>query len=152
MTEQASFRSMELFKSGFFCAESVLQAIAESQCIQSDLIPRIASGFCSGISFTGGICGSVVGAIMGINLITGRNSPSESLDTSFALTQKMISRFEKQYGSIHCCQLIGCDLSTEAGRQHFMENNLMEQCIHYAGDATRMAVSLIAEWRKAGSA
>ena len=53
MIEQASKRSLELFKSGYFCAESVLLAIAENQGIQSDLIPRIASGFCGGISHTG---------------------------------------------------------------------------------------------------
>jgi hypothetical protein len=56
MNEQASQRSVELFRSGFFCAESVLLAIAESQGIESDLIPRIATGFCSGISRTGGAC------------------------------------------------------------------------------------------------
>ena len=96
MSEQAPQRSVELFKSGFFCAESVLLAIAESQGIQSDLIPRIATGFCSGISRTGGICGAVSGAIMGINLLAGRNSPAESIEVSYALTQKLISRLESQ--------------------------------------------------------
>jgi len=88
MDEQAPQRSLELFRSGFFYAESVLQAISESQGIQSDLIPRIATGFCSGISRTGGMCGAVSGAIMGINLVAGRNSPAESLEVSYDLTQK----------------------------------------------------------------
>ena len=145
MSEQASQRSLELFRSGFFCAESVLLAIAESQGIQSDLIPRIATGFCSGISRTGGICGAVSGAIMGINLVAGRNSPAESIEFSYTLTRKMISHFESQYGSVNCRQLIGCDLATEAGQRYFMENNLMEQCLQYAADATSMAISLIAE-------
>jgi C_GCAxxG_C_C family probable redox protein len=126
MSEQAPQRSLELFRSGFFCAESVLLAIAESQGIQSDLIPRIATGFCSGISRTGGMCGAVSGAIMGINLVAGRNSPAESIEIS-------------------CRQLIGCDLATEAGQRYFMENNLMERCLQCAADATSMAVSLIAE-------
>ena len=63
MSEQASQRSVELFRSGFFCAESVLQAIAESLDIRSDLIPRIATGFCSGVARTGGMCGAVSGAV-----------------------------------------------------------------------------------------
>jgi C_GCAxxG_C_C family probable redox protein len=145
MSEQASQRSIELFQSGFFCAESVLLAIAESQGIQSDLIPRIATGFCSGISRTGGMCGAVSGAIMGINLIVGRSSPAESIELSYTLTQKLISRFEKQHGSANCCQLIGCDLATEAGQRYFMDNNLMARCHQYAGDATRLAITLIAE-------
>jgi C_GCAxxG_C_C family probable redox protein len=145
MSEQAPQRSLELFRSGFFCAESVLLAIAESQGIQSDLIPRIATGFCSGISRTGGICGTVSGAIMGINLVAGRNSPAESIEVSYTLTQELISRFEQKYGSLNCRQLIGCDLTTEAGQRYFMENHLMERCLQYAEDATSMAISLIAE-------
>jgi C_GCAxxG_C_C family probable redox protein len=145
MSEQASQRSLELFKSGYFCAESVLLAIAENQGIQSDLIPKIATGFCSGISRTGGMCGAVSGAIMGINLAAGRSSPSESIEPGYTLTQKMISHFERQYGTVNCRQLIGCDLATEEGQRYFMENHLLERCFQYAQDATRMAISLIAE-------
>jgi len=145
MSEQASQRSLELFRSGFFCAESVLQAIAESQGIQSDLIPRIASGFCSGMSRTGGACGAVSGAILGINLVAGRNSPAESIEPSYTLTQKLLGYFEGQFGSVNCRQLIGCDLATEEGQRYFMENHLMERCLEYAEAATSMAVLLIAE-------
>ena len=151
MSKQAPQRSLELFRSGFFCAESVLLGLAESQGIQSDLIPKIASGFCSGVSRTGGMCGAVSGAIMGINLVTGRNSPAESLEVNYALIQKLISRFESQYGSINCRQLIGCDLATEAGQRYFMENHLMESCLQYAEGATSMAVSLIAEFHDSGT-
>ncbi len=145
MSEQASQRSQELFRSGFFCAESVLLAIAENRGIQSDLIPKIATGFCSGISRTGGMCGAVSGAIMGLNLVVGRSLPSESIEISYALTQKLISQFEKQVGSVNCRQLIGCDLATEAGQRYFLENHLMERCLQYAGEATRLAISLMAE-------
>jgi C_GCAxxG_C_C family probable redox protein len=145
MSEQASQRSQELFKSGYFCAESVLLAIAENQGIQSDLIPKIATGFCSGISRTGGMCGAVSGAIMGISLVAGRSSPSESLEINYTLTQKLISLFERQYGTVNCRQLIGCDLATESGQRYFTENNLMERCLQYAEDATRIAITLIAE-------
>ena len=145
MSEQAPQRSRELFQSGFFCAESVLQAVAESQGIQSDLIPRIATGFCSGISRTGGMCGAVSGGIMGIGLVAGRDSPAESVEPAYTLVQKLIHAFEEQYGSVNCRQLIGCDLATESGQRYFMENNLMESCLQYAEGATRLAISLIAE-------
>jgi C_GCAxxG_C_C family probable redox protein len=145
MNKQATHRSLELFKAGYFCAESVLLAITESRGIQSDLIPKIATGFCSGIARTGGMCGAVSGAIMGINLVAGRSSPAESLEPSYTLTQKLISQFEKQFGSANCRQLMGCDLATEAGQRTFLENNLMERCHQYAVEATRMAVSLMAE-------
>jgi C_GCAxxG_C_C family probable redox protein len=145
MGEQASQRSLELFRSGFFCAESVLLAIAENQGIRSDLIPGIATGFCSGVSRTGGMCGAVSGAIMGLGLVNGRNSPSGAIEVCYNLTQKMISQFEKQYGSVNCRQLIGCDLNTEEGQRCFLEEHLLERCLQYAADATRIAISLINE-------
>jgi C_GCAxxG_C_C family probable redox protein len=91
------------------------------------------------------MCGAVSGAIMGINLLTGRNSPAESLEVNYALIQKLISQFEKQNGSINCRQLLGCDLSSEAGQRYFVENRLVDSCYKYAGEATRIALSLIAE-------
>ena len=145
MSEQAPQRSVELFRSGFYCAESVLLALAESQRIQSDLIPRIATGFCSGVSRKGYMCGAVSGAIMGINLLAGRCSPSDSLESCYALTQKMIDLFEQQYGSVNCGQLIACDLGTEEGQRFFLDNQLMEHCHQYAEGATTIAISIMAE-------
>jgi C_GCAxxG_C_C family probable redox protein len=145
MNQSTPERSVELFKSGFYCAESVVQAIAEYQGIQSDVIPRIATGFCSGFSRTGGMCGAVSGAIMGIGLAAGRDLPTESMEACYALTRELLRRFEAQFGSVNCRQLIGCDLVTEAGQRYFMENDLIQRCHEYAAAATREALSLIDE-------
>jgi len=64
MIDAAVQRSRELFESGLFCAESVLLAAAEALGVNSDLIPRIASGVCSGLARTGGLCGALSGALL----------------------------------------------------------------------------------------
>jgi hypothetical protein len=51
--DQVASKSREHFISGYYCAESVLLAVSEAKGIQSDLIPKIASGFCSGMARTG---------------------------------------------------------------------------------------------------
>ena len=145
MDEQVGKHSRELFSSGFYCAESVLMAIAESRNIQSDLIPRIATGFCSGMARTGGQCGAVSGAIMAINLFKGRQSPTESVDGSYALVRELMKQFAEQFGSTNCRMLLGCDLDTPEGQQTFRANQLIERCYDYAEGATRMAMSLLEE-------
>ena len=55
---QVAQRSEELFQQGFCCAESVLQAIAESRGIKSELIPKIATGLC------GAAMGTMLGAFV----------------------------------------------------------------------------------------
>lgn len=145
MEYHLSQRSRELFDSGFYCAESVLQAITEWQGIQSDLIPRIATGFCSGISRTGGMCGAVSGAIMGLNLISGRSSPEASVEDSYVLVRALLNQFEQRFGSTNCRQLTGCDLSNSEGQITYNSNHLIEHCQQYVEGATSIAVSLIEE-------
>ncbi len=145
MSEQAEKRSRELFQSGFYCAESVLMAIAESRNIQSDLIPRIATGFCSGMARTGGQCGAVSGAIMAISLFKGRRSPSESVDADYALVREMMKQFAERFGSTNCRKLLDCDLDTPEGQATFRANHLLERCFDYAEGATGIAVSLLQE-------
>jgi C_GCAxxG_C_C family probable redox protein len=117
-------RSRELFDSGFYCAESVLLAVAESKGIESDLIPKIATGLCSGVSRTCGMCGAVSGGILAISLLTGRSSP-------------------RDFGTTNCRHLIDCDLGTEEGQKTFTDNNLVEQCKQYTEEATKMVLEVL---------
>lgn len=142
MSEQASQRSRELFGQGYYCAESVLLAVAESRDIHSDVIPGIATPFCSGIARTCGMCGAVSGGIMGIGLAAGRSSPEAPVDLTYSLTREFIRRFEEQHGSTNCQGLTGCDLATEAGQKAFKEQNIIERCRNYVGDAAGMVVAL----------
>jgi C_GCAxxG_C_C family probable redox protein len=136
-------KSKELFNSCYGCAESVLMAIAEFKGIQSDLIPRIASGFCGGVANTNGMCGAVNGAIMALNLVFGRNEPIESKELNYEKVKFLIREFERKFGSIQCPVLTGCDLSTETGQQKFNELNVHEKCLGYTGEATRLVLKLI---------
>jgi len=123
----------------------VLSAVAESQEIQSDLIPRIATGFCSGIARTGGQCGAVSGAILSINLATGRRSAGETVDRNYALVRELMKRFEERFGSTNCQALLGCALGTDEGQKTFKANHLIERCLDYTEGATQIALSLIEE-------
>ena len=62
------------FASGLYCAESVVMAIADAEGVESELLPRVATGFGGGMARTGGACGALTGAIMGVGLALGRSS------------------------------------------------------------------------------
>lgn len=143
MSERASRRSRELFDSGYYCAESVLLAVAESKGIHTPLIPKMATGFCSGLSRTGRMCGAVSGAIMSISLLTGRSAPTDSLEECYAITRKLLELFEQRFGSTNCPHLIGCDLHTEEGRRIFEENHLADRCQRFVEEATGIVMALL---------
>lgn len=53
-----------LFASGLFCEESVVLAIAKAEGLYSELVPKIATAFCSDMARTCGPCGALTGAII----------------------------------------------------------------------------------------
>ena len=143
--DQTAQRSGELFESGFCCSESVLQALAESRGIQSDFIPRIATGLCAGISRTGGICGAVSGGVLAISLVTGRSSPSAPREENLRLVRALLKECEAKFGSTNCERLMGCRLDTPEGQRFFKEHDLREKCAGFTGEAARIAARLLEE-------
>lgn len=141
--DQVALRSEELFRQRFFCAESVLQAVAESQHIENDLIPRIATGFCSGIARTGGLCGAIGGGILAINMLCGRNDTTTTVEDNYKVVRDFVGRFEAEFGSTNCYQLVGCHLDTPEGQAFFKDNNLWEKCLVFTREAGRLAISSI---------
>jgi C_GCAxxG_C_C family probable redox protein len=140
--EAVAERSKGLFDSGMYCAESVLQAVAEAYGMMDPLIPKIATGFCGGISRTSGMCGALAGGIMALGLLTGRSSPKDSKDCCFALTHSLVQRFRDRFGSTQCTDLLGCDISTADGAASFRASGLEKPV---CGPVTRQAAGLVEE-------
>ncbi len=149
MTDTVSQRIKQLFDSGYYCAESVLLTVAEVYDIQSDLIPRIATGLCAGISRTSSVCGAVTGGVMAIGLLMGRSLPNEPAINTYIPVQKFIDRFEEAFGSTNCSVLTGCDLNTPEGQNYFKVNNIWVRCQRCAQEAAKIAISIIETDKKA---
>jgi C_GCAxxG_C_C family probable redox protein len=107
------------------------------------LIPKIATGFCGGVSRTCGMCGAVSGGIIAISLFTGRRSPEDSVLKTYEPVQKLVDRFAAEFGSTNCKELTGCDLGTDEGQNQFKANNLIEECRRYTEEAARIAMGII---------
>jgi C_GCAxxG_C_C family probable redox protein len=120
-------------------------AVANVYGIKSDLLPKIATGFCSGMARTGGLCGALSGGILGINLLTGRSQPGAPVDENYALVRALVSQFETQFGSIHCRDLTGVHLGTPEGQAEFRAQNCIVNCLGYAAETTRMVLVLLAD-------
>lgn len=123
----------------------MLQAAAEHYGIDSPLIPKIATGFCGGVSRTKGMCGAVSGAVMAIGLIFGRMKPQMASDPAYKNVQTFLSNFKKQFGSINCFELTGCDLSSEKDRERFRAEDIIDKCRKYTGTAARMVKEITEE-------
>lgn len=136
------------FASGFFCAESVVLALAEAHGIASDVLPKAATAFCSGMSRTCGTCGALLGAVIGVGMVLCRSSPQESVQPAYVATQRLVEAFENAFGSRECQPLLdGCDLATPEGQAMFKERGFGSRCRAFTGGAAEMAATVIAENR-----
>jgi C_GCAxxG_C_C family probable redox protein len=145
MIDQVANNAREHFVSGFYCAESVLLAVAEAKGIQSDLIPKIATGFCSGMARTGGQCGALSGAILSLGMLHGRSAPGASLDGIYARVKKLREAFRTQFGGTGCSELLALDLGTQEGQDAFRELNMFDRCLEFTEGAARLAMILLNE-------
>lgn len=114
-----------------YCAEMVLSKVSAQMGIDSPLIPRIATGLCSGMSRTQGPCGALTGGVLALNLCYGRDTARESVEKNYQAVQILISKFEKQFHSCACSELLGCNLATNEGQQQFKEKGLAQRCQTY---------------------
>jgi C_GCAxxG_C_C family probable redox protein len=136
----------ELFASGLFCAESVLLAIAKAEGVESELLPKVSTAFCSGMARSCGTCGALTGAMMGVSLVLGRSTSNESIQPSYTATQYLIQEFEKEFGSRDCQVLLGgCDLNTLEGQAMFKEQRLGQRCLQFTGKAAEIAARAIVQ-------
>jgi C_GCAxxG_C_C family probable redox protein len=121
----------------------VLLAVAEHVNIHSDIIPRIATGFCSGMARTGGMCGAVSGGIMAIGLSLGRNSPTDAIDPCYQAVRTFLERFSGQYEALSCLELTGVHLGTLDGQEAFKAKGQIKECTNYVAEAARMVVEVM---------
>ncbi|MCP4023098.1 MAG: C_GCAxxG_C_C family protein [Desulfobacteraceae bacterium] len=144
MTKKRNIEKMaeENWDSGFYCAESVLVAASKTYGFESDLIPQIATAFCSGVSRTSGMCGAISGALMAIGAVKGRNKPATKVDATYKIVQEFLSEFEKKHGATNCTKLLGFDLSTKEGQAEY-KRKYGESEESFCGDLTASAAGIL---------
>lgn len=134
------------FQSGLNCAQSMVAAFASELPAEAEGAIRAAAALGGGIARTGQMCGAVSGALLVIGLRHGSAEPDRDAEERvYARSQEFLRRFQERHGTMSCQELIGCDLSTEAGRAFAREHQLHSVvCSLLVRDAARILEEMIA--------
>lgn len=105
------------FKQGFNCCEAIVETFRKEAGIAiDDNALRMCSGFGGGIGHAANICGALVGCIMVISSVAGRNHPSEKpLSEIYPISKEFHDRFAEEFGSTLCKDLMPYEFDT---REH----------------------------------
>ncbi len=102
--------------------------------IEDGPLPRLAAGFGGGIGGSGATCGALVGAVMAVGLIHGRDSSEEERGAAGAISRQIHDAFEEQMGSTACRKLTGLDLTTPEGLRGLRRPEVHERVCRRAVD------------------
>lgn len=107
--QKTAEESVELFKSGLYCSEAILQVYNKHLKLGlNEAAIKMSTAFGAGLGASKCTCGSLTGAVLVLSALKGRTSPEESVDEIFALTSELHNRFKEKYKST-CCRVLTKD-------------------------------------------
>ena len=97
---------------------------------EGEILPKLATGFGGGIGRKGSICGALTGSIMMIGMKWGRTDPKdrETVSKVHEKCRQFWDQFEKEFGSVNCYNLTGCDFTKEEERKRWQASGGNEKC------------------------
>lgn len=133
------------FEQKYHCSQSVLAAFAKDLGLTEKQALKLGGCFGGGMC-KGEVCGACIGALMALGLKYGQ-SDIEDIDSrkkTNDVTVEFLDLFKQENGSYICKELLGCDLSTDAGKTYAKEKKLfVEFCPRMVESATIIAENLI---------
>ena len=102
-------RGVELFKSGYNCAQAVVGAFAALYGVPQDVALRMSASFGGGMGRMRLTCGAASGMFLLAGLENGcatTESPQKRAE-NYALVQELAAEFKEENGSLTCAELLG---------------------------------------------
>ena len=135
--------AIDLFNSGFNCAQSVLGVFCEKYDINKGFALKISSGLGAGFR-SGEVCGAVSGAVLVIGLKYGQQSADDTTSKSLcnSKTSEFMGMFKDKNNSVVCREILGFNLSVKEEYEHAQRQNLFRTtCV----EMVKSAVTLLEE-------
>ena len=112
-------------------------------------LPKIATGFGGGIGRRGSLCGAFTGSVMVLGMKFGRTDPGDQnrKEKVYDLGYRFWDRFEKEFGSCYCYNLIECHLDNAEERKKWSASGGMEKCGFIVERTVRLLWDFIEEMK-----
>ena len=117
--------ALKFFADNFNCTQSVIGAFCEELGLDKEHAFKIAGGFGGGLR-CGEVCGAVSGAVMALGLKYGHHIEGD-MDRKrkcYAKSREYMDRYEKEFGSYMCRDLLGYDMKDEGARERNKDKHL----------------------------
>ena len=134
------------FRGDFNCAQSVFGSYCTKYGLERDTALRIATGFGGGMGRSQRTCGAITGSYMVLGLKYGMDlkGDKDARDKTYDFINQFSNRFNQEFGSLICKELLDCDINTPEGKLFYEENNFFEtKCFQYVKKAAEILEELL---------
>ncbi len=129
---EAFYRNMD-----YYCSEAIVRTMNDEFHLgYPDQVIKMASGFPIGIGGAGCSCGAVIGGVMAIGMVFGRDQPKDPrIDRCLALSRELHNLFASRHGCL-CCRTLTCGMVLKSPEH-------MQQCIAFTGEVAEETAKII---------
>jgi C_GCAxxG_C_C family probable redox protein len=115
-----------LFAEGFNCAQSVFASHAWQFDLGPEIALKVSAAFGAGMGRQGEVCGAATGALMILGLASGSTSADDkdAKERTYLLARRFLDEFAQRNGSIHCRELLNCEIDTPEGLERARQQGL----------------------------
>jgi C_GCAxxG_C_C family probable redox protein len=129
---EAFYRNMD-----YYCSEAIVRTINDEFHLgYPDPVIKMASGFPIGIGGAGCSCGAVIGGVMAIGMVFGRDQPKDPrIDRCLALSRELHNLFASRHGCL-CCRTLTHGMVLKSPEH-------LQQCIAFTGEVAEETAKII---------
>ncbi|MBN1152182.1 MAG: C_GCAxxG_C_C family protein [Dehalococcoidia bacterium] len=136
------------------CAQGCLRALQEQFNIGNVETYKAATAM-PGIALRGETCGGVVGGLMAIGLVWGREDPKDmdSYYRAISVGRKFCKAFEQEFGTVMCHDIVKqrfgkeLNLASPEDAKEFVKMDGFKRCSYVPGRAARIVAGMILDAR-----
>lgn len=162
LIEKAEKRGYENELKYFGCSQAVVSALIETFGIGNADLLRASTALAGGIARRGNVCGALVGGILFIGLLVGRDDMEiiDQYERGQQYGGELYKRFEVSFGTTICADIQkkkfgkAFDMLTPAGRSEFIQSgaHAPDGCPAVTAKGARLTAELMVEILKEGRA
>lgn len=138
------------------CSQMTLKAIQEVLGLDDGAAFKAASALAGGVARSGEVCGALLGALMAVSLVYGRDklestSTSKGYLKAMEVGYKVFDRFKERFGSVRCrdihMRLFNryYNLRDPAELNEFINSGAINKCADVVSLAAKLATKAIIE-------
>jgi C_GCAxxG_C_C family probable redox protein len=136
--------TLDLLANGFNCSQAILTVFGGKYGLDGAAAKMLGRSLGGGMGHLARTCGAVTAAVLVLGLATDSNEEGDARKAVESSVQVFFRRFEELHGTTECKDLLGADMSTEAGMKKFREEGLFrKRCPIFVKTAAGIVANLV---------